>query len=419
MQLPMNIAITTQIFPPERHPTGVMVDELARDLTMRGHHVSVITGFPHHPHGKVLGSYTKTRLLVEERAGVKVVRAWHLTSENMWIGARAAVMASQALSTMLGAASLGRMDVVLNFGPPLLGPVFSAALARRWAAPLISVIHDLYPDVAVETGTLSNPLVIGPARLLERLTYRTSDKLIVLSEGFKRALLRKGVDKEKLEIIPVWLAPDEIKPLCRGNSWRRENDIPLDKQIVLYAGTIGLVSGAQIILDVAAALCDKEDILFLIVGEGRVKDVLEREAQVRKLPNMKFIGFQPRERLAEVQATADVSLVTLAPGRGYTSVPSKVIGYMAAGRPIAASVDLDCDTADAIRSAGCGVVVGPGNADGLATELMLLLANEPRRRELGRASRAAFLRHFSSESALPAYHNLIRSVVGQSAQRHG
>jgi colanic acid biosynthesis glycosyl transferase WcaI len=410
----MNIAITSQIFPPERHPTGIMVEQLARYLAERGNRVSVITGYPHHPHGRVLDGYIKQMLSLEERAGIQVVRAWHLTSERTGMGSRASVMASQSLSTALGAATLRNVDAVINFGPPLLGPLFSAALARLWSAPLISVIHDLYPDVAVETGALRSAYLIKPARLVEKIVYRASDRLVVLSEGFKRALVRKGVPREKIEIIPVWLERDELTPLPRDNAWRREQGIPAHKRVVLYAGTIGLVSGALMILDVAERLAGSEEILFLMVGEGRVKDEMERQATLRRLTNIKFIPFQPRERLAEVQATADVSLVTLAKGRGYTSVPSKVIGYMAAGRPIAGSVDLDCDTAETILAAGCGFVAGPGDVDGLAGGLRKLLLDRQECERLGRAARAAFEATYAADSVLPAYERILHELSSQS-----
>jgi colanic acid biosynthesis glycosyl transferase WcaI len=139
-----------------------------------------------------------------------------------------------------------------------------------------------------------------------------------------------------------------------------------------------------------------------------VKDELERSS--RALPNVRFLPLQPRADLALVQATADVSLVTLAPGRGQTSVPSKVIGYMAAGRPVVASVDLDCDTAAAIRSPECGVVVPPGDAGALATAVEALLADEAERRRLGARARRAFEEHHAAEAVLGRYAEVLEAL---------
>src|SRR5690606_33592347 len=127
--------------------------------------------------------------------------------------------------------------------------------------------------------------------------------------------------------------------------------------VALYAGTLGLVSGAQVIVRAADRLRARQDIVFLVVGEGAAKRAAMQEAKRLALNNIRFMSFQPRERLSEMQAAANVGLVTLAPGRGRTSVPSKVLGYMAAGRAVVAAVDRDSDTAREIERHECGVVV--------------------------------------------------------------
>jgi colanic acid biosynthesis glycosyl transferase WcaI len=154
----------------------------------------------------------------------------------------------------------------------------------------------------------------------------------------------------------------------------------------------------------------RADVLFLFVGDGQVREECERAAREAALANVRFLPFQPRAELAEVQASADVSLVTLARGRGGTSVPSKVLGYMAAARPVLASVDAGCDTARTIESAGCGVVVPPGDAAALAATLEAMLADEPGRRRMGEAGRRAFERDFGAEAALRRYAEMLEEV---------
>jgi colanic acid biosynthesis glycosyl transferase WcaI len=183
--------------------------------------------------------------------------------------------------------------------------------------------------------------------------------------------------------------------------------IPVNKFVVLYAGTMGLVSGAEVVLEAAQVLQSYPDILFLFVGEGQIKDRLKEQVQTSRLTNVCFLPFQPRERLSEVQSTADVSLVTLAPGRGKTSVPSKVLGYMAAARPVVASGDHDCDTADTIRQAQCGLIVQPGNGQELAKALLSLYHNPDQREAFGQAGRQYFLQHFDRRVVMEKYLALI------------
>lgn len=395
----MRLIITTQVFPPETHPTAVMTLQLAEDLAANGAEVTVAAGFPHHPHGRVLGGYRK-RLLLNEKVGrVEVRRGWHLTSPNMSFAVRAVVMATQALGTALAALGGKRPDVILNFGPPLAGPLLSAMVAKLRRARSVAVIYDLYPDIAIDAGKLRSPLLVAMARFAERLVYRWSDRVVVLSDGFRRTLEARGVPARKIEVVPVWLDPDEITPRSRENAWRREQGIPADKKVVLYAGTIGLISGAAIVLDAAERLADRADLLFLFVGEGRVKDQLEQDAKRRGLANVRFLPFQPRERLPEVQATADLAIVTLLPGRGRTSVPSKVVGYMAAGRPVVASVDEDSDTAEVIRSGSWGVAVAPGRAD-LLTDAVRRLVDSRELGGMGAAARQAFEVAYAKQAAI-------------------
>jgi colanic acid biosynthesis glycosyl transferase WcaI len=415
----MNVLITTQVFPPEIHPTAVMVQQLARYLARRGHDVTVACGHPHHPTGRLPSGWSRRLLEREKRDGIRVLRGWHAISPSRSIAVRAAVFVSQALGTTAAALSAPAPDVVVNYGPPFVGPLLSAAIARAHGAPLLSVIYDIYPDVVIGSGKLRNGFAIAVARRAEQSQYRVSDRILVLSEGFRRTLHARGVRPEKLITIPVWLEESEITPRSRDNAWRRRHGIGPELKVVLYAGTIGLVSGARVVLDAAARLQDRRDVVFLFVGEGQVKDELERASRASGLPNVRFLPFQPRGELCDVQASADVSLVTLAPGRGETSVPSKVIGYMAAGRPVVASVDLDCDTAEVIRSSGCGVAVRPGDADALASAIEELLGDEEARELMSQRARRFFEERYAADAVLGRYAEILEELGRERTRGEG
>jgi colanic acid biosynthesis glycosyl transferase WcaI len=380
-----------------------MSEQLARHLAEHGWSVLVSVGLPHHPSGRL---YPGMRWRVRRRvvdAGVTVVRSGHVLHPGRSVLVRSSVLASQALATGIGALADGPADVVLVVGPPLVGPLVGAAVAAIHGAKLVNVIYDIYPDVAVETGKLRRPSLIAAARLAERLQYRLSDRTIVLSEGFKRTMIAKGLPADSIRVVPVWLDPDEIRPGPRLNRWREEQGIPPEKRVVLYAGTIGLVSGAEVVAEAAARLRSRADVLFLFVGEGAVRDQVERSCRDAHLPNVRFLPFQPRERLPEVQATADIGLVTLAPGRGRTSVPSKVVGYMAAGRPVLAAVDADSDTAEEVRRSDGGRVVAPADPAALAATVEQMLADDDRLREQGTLARIHFERTYARDTVLAVY----------------
>ena len=159
-----SIAILSQVFPPETHPTAVMVAELCAHLRQRGWRVSVGAGYPHHPAGKVYAGYTKRLWSTEERDGVSIRRSWHITTPSRAIAQRAAVFVSQALAMAVGGLRGGAVDVVLVFGPPLVGPLVAGAVAGLRRAALVNVIYDIYPDIAIATGKIRNGIVTA-ARL--------------------------------------------------------------------------------------------------------------------------------------------------------------------------------------------------------------------------------------------------------------
>jgi colanic acid biosynthesis glycosyl transferase WcaI len=402
------VLITTQVFPPEVHPSSVMVGELAEHLARQGMAVTVAAGYPHHPYGRLYNGFRKKWLSIETQNGCRVVRGWHLINPSRAMIPRALVMASQCAMFILGALNGNRPDIVISYGPPLIGPLTSGLIARANRAKLINVTCDIYPDILLEMGKLKNPGLIQAVRKLERLIYRVSDRIVVPSEGFRRTLTQeKGLDPEKVVMIPNWLNGQDIVPMNRENSWRREMGIGLANFVILYAGTIGLVSGAEVVIEAARRLKDYPEILFLMVGAGHAKDRIKREVRNCGLQNLRFLPFQPRRRLSEVQAAADVSLVTLAPGRGKTSVPSKVLGYMAAARPVIAAVDEYCDTAKLIKKAECGLVKPPGKGEELA-EAVLYYYQHPEAREIaGVNGRWFFLKHFEKEVVLKRYVDLM------------
>jgi colanic acid biosynthesis glycosyl transferase WcaI len=407
----LNILITTQVYPPELHPTAIMVRELALELAQRGHQVTVATGFPHHPYGRIYPGYKSTWRQTEDDDGIQVMRVWHVINPRPSLLARALVMGSQTLSFFITALKISSPEVVIAGPPPILGPLASGLVAKMHGAKLVPFIYDIYPDIAVELGWLKNPMLIQAALTLEHLMYHWSKKIIVLSEKFRDMLISlKGVAPEKLAIVPVWLNSGDVTPRHRDNPWRREMGIPREKFVILYSGTIGLVSGAEVVLEAAQYLTTYSDILFLFVGAGQARDQVEAQARQAGLKNIRFLPLQPRERLSELQASADVSLVTLAPKRGKTSVPSKILGYMAAARPVIASVDLNCDTALLVQESGCGRVVPPAQGKEIA-EAILHYYDHPEDRQIaGNKGRQYFLSNLDRSVVLKEYIGVIENL---------
>jgi colanic acid biosynthesis glycosyl transferase WcaI len=384
----MRAVILSQWYPPEQAPIGYMVRELAQSLAARGHDVTVITGFPNHPRGEVFGGYQKRWRFDESVDGVKVRRVWLFTKRNPGKLARIFGFLSFTLTSAWSLLIHRKTDLIFGIFQPLSVGVTLPVLAKIKGARLVLNVQDLHPDVPIELGLIRNPMLIAVLRAVEFFGYRAADGLAVICEAFKTHCVARGAQADNVAVIPNWIDTEEIRPGERLNTFRTEMGFSDDDVVVLYAGTLGMVSGAEIVLHAALQLEKVQPgIRFVFVGEGPELPGLKAASAALALVHVHFAPFQPRERLAEVQAMADISLVTLKRGKGRTSVPSKVLGYMAASRPVVASVDADSETALLVSSAGCGVVVEPESAEALADAICNLAASVQDRHRMGRGGR--------------------------------
>jgi len=384
-----------------------MTKELAEDLSAKGHKVTVQTGWPNHPQGKLYPGY-RMRLRQMERDGQHNVQRIATTiADKKSPFRRLGVYVSFAFSSFFNGLALGRYDVVVNLSTPIVGSWTAWALARLWRARFVNIIFDLCPEIIRNAGLIGENSLYRIIRAIDTLNCRCSDAISVLGEGMKDQVIARGISPENIKVIPFWIDTQKIQPVSRNNAWRKEQGIASDIFVALFAGTIGYISGTQILVETAQQLIHRKNILILVVGEGVAKNELEKLAQDMSLTNIRFLPFQPAERLEEVQGTADVGLITLLPDSGITSVPSKVLGYMAAGRAIIVSATEKSDTARLIRNIPCGFVCPSQNPQALANRILRMADNESIRHEYGLNARHYVEKHFSRVNVVDQYEQLI------------
>jgi colanic acid biosynthesis glycosyl transferase WcaI len=403
----MNIVLICYVYPPEVQASAMMVRELAEDLTAAGHRVTVLTGWPSHPGGLLYpGWRARFRHTERDQRGFVVLRCGHAFAPRSRPLRQLWYYFTFAVSTFVNGLAAGPFDAVLCLSTPIFGSWSAWLLARLKGARFVYDIFDLHPEAAESAGLMRKGLLYRLWWWQDTLLCRASDVLLTLGHGMKRLIEARGIPGEEVAIVPFWIDADRIRPGPRDNAWRRAQKIPPEKFVALYAGTIGSVSGAGILAEAAERLRDRPDILLLCVGEGMAKDDLMRRAHQRHLANIKFLPFQPEEVLADMQATADVGLVTLLPEAGKSSIPSKVLGYMAAGRPVIASVALDSDTAEMVREAKCGLVVPPQDAAALADAIRRAADDRERVKQMGRNARRCLIENYSRAACTRTYERL-------------
>jgi colanic acid biosynthesis glycosyl transferase WcaI len=221
------------------------------------------------------------------------------------------------------------------------------------------------------------------AKLERRLLHR-SDAVVVISQDFLPLLTRWHVEASRVSVIENWAPLAELPALPRRNAWAAEHGLD-GRAVFLYSGTLGFKHDPNLLLELARWAA-RRDALVVVVSEGPGSDWLaERE---RDAPALRLLPYQPYERLPEVLASADVLVGLLEPEAGAFSVPSKILTYLCAGRPMLASVPADNLAARVVERSGGGVVVQPGDTPAFLAAAETLLNDPSRRAELGDRARA-------------------------------
>jgi colanic acid biosynthesis glycosyl transferase WcaI len=389
---------------------------MGEDFARAGHRVTVITGWPSHPGGMLYaGWHSRFRHLEHRPEGFDLLRCGHSFGPRKQIFHRLWYYLTFALSSLVNALALGRIDVVVCSSTPIFGPLTDWTLAKLKGARLVYDISDLRPEAMATAGIMSaEGRSYRILKALDTWVCRRTDLITTLSENLRRAIAARGLDLNKIRVIPFWLDGQKIQPTKRDNPWRRRQGIAPETFVALFAGTIGYITGVEMLVDVAKALAGRKDILLLMVGEGPVKAKLQAAATQLGLTNMRFLPFQPASVLSDMQATADVGLVTLYPQTGETLMPGKMLGYLAAARPVIASVHEASPTAEALRQGRCGLVVPPQDAAAMAEAIIRLADDRSQAARMGRNARQYFLQCFERQGVVRQWQEALTAVV-----RHG
>ena len=408
----MRILFMAQCYAPEDVSAAVLITELAVDLARRGHSVTIVTGAPNYPHGRVFEGYRNKLLSVETLDEVRVIRTWSYISPSKKFWSRLFHYGTYSATALYGGLFAGRPDVIVSFSPPL--PLGLSAWLLSWIfrSPWVLQIEDLYPDAAIAAGVMKNKRVIDFFLGMENFLYRKSQFISVISKSFRRTLLAKGVPDSKIEIIPVWADPDEVRPLQKENGFRHKHGL-CNKFVVMYSGNIGLTSSLEDVLLAAEILREHPEIQFVIVGEGVKKESLEMETRSKHLENVLILPFQPRELFSEMLAAADLSLVTLNANSALSSMPSKVFNVMASARPTLSVAPIGSELMQIGTAAAGGWNVPPQTPEKLAQAVIQLKDRESDLIQMGQNGRKCLEKNYSRKHCVDAYEKMLSTLCSQ------
>ncbi|MFA4971002.1 MAG: glycosyltransferase family 4 protein [bacterium] len=410
----MKILLLTQWYYPE---PGPHVHELAEELVSRGHGVTVLTGFPTYPSDRFYEGYRPRLFLREECGGVKIVRVPHFAHGKGSAVLRVLNYCSFMFSAMtIGNALIGKADCMYVFLPPPLLGLAAKVISFFHRISLMYDIQDIWPD-AIEASSFSCSKVFKRAiSLIASFVYPFAKAISVPSAGYRRNLISKGVEGDRIEVIPNWADEHIFRPLPYDATMARQYGLE-GAFTVVFAGNLGHAQSLETILDAAELLRDKPDIRFLLAGDGAALESLRVRCGRSGLTNVIFAGRLPVEDMPLLFSVADLLVVHLREHRAFRmTIPRKTQEYMACGKPILMGVG--GDAAELINETRAGVTCRPELPAEMAEAILQVYQLSPeQRRVIGNNARKAYERLFQKRDVVGQYERLLYRVAGIEACR--
>lgn len=374
----MKILLHSLQYLPDAVGIGVYSGGLAEELAARGHAVEVVAAKPFYPQwklrkGEPSGTYTRTE------NGVKVTRVPVYVPAEPSGARRIAHYLSFAATSRKPLKQADRPDLVISVAPALLAARVAGRVARQAGIPFWLHIQDLEVDAAMATGLLPHEgQVASAAFAVERRILEMPDVVSSISPRMLEKLAAKGVPAERLFELRNWSQSLDLFAHADGGRYRTEWNLG-NRNVALYSGNIARKQGLELVIDAARRLQSRDDIVFVVCGEGPNRARLEEQA--RDLGNIQFHPLQPVERLGDLLTTADIHLLPQIAGAADLVLPSKLTNMLASGRPVVATAAPG--TGLAMEVADCGIVTPPGDDTAFAQAIAALADDAARAREYG------------------------------------
>ena len=328
-----------------------------------------------------------------------------------------------------GAKAKGIDCIYLSSTPPIQG-MLGAFLKKRKKVPFVYNLQDIFPDSLVNNGLAKKGgLLWKIGRVIENFTYKHADKIIVISEDFKKNIMAKGVPEEKIVVVYNWVDQNAVVDIPREkNKLFDAYGLDRSKFYVTYNGNIGLSQNMDMLLSVAEefqsskvqAFQGKEisctDIHFVLVGNGAYLDEVKRLVNDKKLENVHLLPFQPYEDISHVFSLGDASLVISKPGTGAASVPSKTWSIMSASRPVIANFD-ENELKQIVETHHCGIFTKAGDKEAFKQSILTLYNNREMAVEMGKNGRQFVMDNLTREVGTQKYVDVIKSVVAEAKKQ--
>jgi colanic acid biosynthesis glycosyl transferase WcaI len=405
----MKILILTNYFPPEIGGAAHLYFELAASLVKRGHQVTVVTGFPRYNVKTDAGQYHGKLFSQENIEGINLLRIYTIPFPHKSKILRGLDHFAVAAIYAMRGLFLDSYNVILVYSPPLPLGLAAFFLSKIKKVPFVVNIQDLFPKEAIDLGLLTNRIIIRIFEALECFIYKQANHITVHSPGNLDYIVSRGANPEKVSVCYNWVDTERVSPGNYNNQFAKTHNLD-GRFVVSYAGTMGWCQDMQVIVAAAQLLKDYNDILFLMVGDGVEKEKAQRQGDLLKLSNIKWLPPQSWKVYPQILAASRVSMINLNANLKTPVVPSKLLNIMAAGRPVVASLPLHGDAPRIIQEAQAGLCVPPNDPKALAAAILRFYKDEGLCKEYGQNGRAYAEKYFSRAVGIEHYERVLKQV---------
>jgi hypothetical protein len=370
----MHILFLTDNFPPEGNAPATRTYEHALEWVRSGHKVTVITGAPNFPEGKVYPGYKNAWYKKEYINGIEVRRVKTFITANQGFIKRTLDFMSFMVSSFVAGLFISRPDVVIGTSPQFFTVVSAWAISRVKKKPFVFELRDIWPASITAVGAMKKSIIIRWLERLELFLYRKASAIIAVTHAFRNELIERGVPGEKIYVVLNGANTNLLTPREMDSSLKKELGLE-DKFVVGYIGTHGMAHALDKVLLAAEQLQHIEQLVFLFVGGGACLDVVRNMILNKQLKNVTVLGRQPKSEILRYWSLCNIALVPLKDHKLFTTViPSKIFEAMAMGIPMVAPIP-NGEAASIIEATATGVVVEPEKPEKLAKMIEKLFQN--------------------------------------------
>ena len=385
----MHILFLTDNFPPEGNAPATRTYEHAKEWVKLGHKVTIITGAPNFPEGKVFDGFKNNWYSKSHIDGIEVRRVKTYITANEGFAKRILDFMSFMVTSFIAGLFVKKPDVVVGTSPQFFTAVSAWALSAVRFKPFIFELRDIWPASITAVGAMGGSLPIRVLEKIEMFLYHRADKIISVTHSFKEELIERGVKGEKIDVVLNGVDLTQYEPAKEKDKDFAEKYDLADKFVVGYVGTHGLAHALDKIVEAAEYLKDIKDLRILFAGGGAAKAEVEALVAMKKLENIVFIPRQPKDMMPKLWSLCDISLISLKDTELFkTVIPSKIFESMGMGLPMVMTSPTG-EATDILLNSSSGVIVKPESPNDVAEAIRRLYSDISKLEELSRNSHLA------------------------------